>query len=142
MILVKLLGKNAQGKEFAKWQCGKCNAEMILGREIGRNRGECYVCEQKTRQHESYHAVYTPKSDNKERTCLMCNKNFKSMGSFNRRCPKCEPKAYFIEKYHSVKNANKTTDGRALKVKMEEPSDEENIRLILYGVPTEREIKC
>lgn len=66
MILVKMLENNYAGKPFALWECGKCGVHYRLGFRVGRARGECYTCQQKIRERESYHAVYKKKSDGKQ----------------------------------------------------------------------------
>mgnify|MGYP001574645193 CR=1 FL=1 len=135
MIFVKKLDNNSQGHEFALWQCGRCKREMRFGLNIGRNRNECHQCAQQMREKENYKTVSLLKGDYKLRTCLMCGKLFESMGKQNRRCPKCEPAASFVDANYSRNRANKTSDGQVLRARTSEYSENEYIKAILYGDP-------
>jgi len=103
MILVKKLDP-VGAKEYALWRCGRCDKVVRLGFKVGRNRGECYQCEQRTRERESYVAVYAHKNlDIAIRECLSCGLGFESRGKWNRRCPECLDKSLYIESENNFK---------------------------------------
>ena len=129
MILVKML-KSRNGKEFALWQCGRCSRKMRLGFKVGRNRGECYQCEQRTRLQEETE-VFRPKNLNiKIRECLMCGIGFESYGIDNRRCPSCSEKVSYIETENNFKSAK--SDEMMKLVGDLVGSEEELIRNLIY----------
>lgn len=103
---------------------------MPLGFKIGRNRGECYQCEQRTRLQEMVE-VFKPKNiDTKIRECLMCGVGFSSWGIANRRCPACAEKISYIETENNLKNAK--SDEVMKLVGDRVGSDEELIRNLIY----------
>lgn len=106
MIFVKML-EPVNGKDYALWKCGRCNQPpMRLGYKIGRNRGECYQCEQRIRERESTVAVYRHKdTDVKIRECLMCGFGFESKGIWNRLCSTCSGSTDYIEEVNNLKAA-------------------------------------
>ena len=110
LILVKMLENNYAGNPFALWECGRCGVHVRLGFKVGRARGECYNCQQKIRERESYRAVYEKKTDGKQRTCLVCDKMFASAGWHNRRCQACQASCDFIESHHSMRGSSSSSE--------------------------------
>lgn len=130
MILVKML-EPVNGKEYALWRCGRCSQPpMRMGYKVGRNRGECYQCEQRTRFQE-VEEVFQPKNLNPAiRECLMCGIGFESKGIWNRRCTSCNEKISYIE----VENNHKRVKHDATMQMVGDcvASEEEMIRGMLY----------
>lgn len=130
MILVKMLD-TVGGKEYALWQCGRCNQPpRRLGFKIGRNMRACYQCQQRQRL-EEVEEVFKPKNLNIEiRECLMCGLGFESKGFWNRRCPSCNEKISYIETENNYKRVKH--DATMQMVGDCVASEEEMIRGMLY----------
>ena len=136
MRLIKQLDTNSAGTPFALWGCSKCPKQLRLSFKIGRSRYLCYDCQQKERDKENILAVYTKNSDNKQRTCLLCDKLFKSSGKDNRRCSPCQARLNEEDKHgrRPGKPKGKLLDSFWLgTLRQTEPSDEGYIREILFG---------
>lgn len=129
MILVKMLDP-VGGKEYALWQCGRCEKVVRLGWKTGRNMRACYQCQQRQRL-EEVEEVFKPKNlDIDIRECLMCGTGFKSKGVGNRRCPSCAEKISYIE----VENNHKKVKHDATMQMIGDcvASEEEMIRGMIY----------
>lgn len=129
MILVKMLDP-VGGKEYALWQCGRCEKVVRLGFKTGRNMRACYQCQQRQRL-EEVEEVFKPKNIKIDiRECLMCGVGFESKGIWNRRCPSCNERVSYIE----VENNHTRTKHDAVMQMVGDcvASEEETIRGMLY----------
>lgn len=96
MIFLRML-ESVDGKDYALWQCGRCEKVIRLGWKTGRNMRACYQCQQRQRL-EEVEEVFKPKNLNLAiRECLMCGIGFESKGVWNRRCLSCNEKISYIE---------------------------------------------